>query len=337
VSRLLLVDGNPLIWRSFSMFEGLQTKSGQDTGCLFGALEKLAKAIGVTQPSAMTVCWDVGRSRWRKARYSGYKSSRDHKFTTPVEQASFESAYEQMNIMKQVLEVAGVHQVGVQGVEADDLLGLLSSGFNQLGTYDEVVICSDDHDMHQLISGRVKIFAPAHSKTKKPHYVTEEDVREEWNGFGPQSLIEIKSLTGDGGDDIPGIKGVGPKRATELLKQFGSLEALFKPENAPLLAKKTWSFPLTYLGAKEIVERATALVTIPTVEDFPQFNQEELNSLALELSKTVAGDRFQLAGLCEQYELRKALQKLDLLSVPAPSFAGFEKWFPSLLQAKPSE
>jgi len=320
MSRLLICDGNPLAWRSAQIYENLRTKSGIQTGIIFGALENLIRGVTATKPDSIIVTWDINRSRWRKELLPSYKCSRDVK-KSASQVITIDNVAEQMLLTRKILDRAGVHQIGVPGVEADDLIGILSSAFDQTGSYDEVVIMSQDHDLHQLIRGRVKFYEPV-----KKQYITPDFVREKFSGFGPDDLTQIMALTGDGGDDIPGINGIGDVYAVKFLKEFGSLEALLDPANDDRL--KTSKRGQSIIDGRDIIRKALKLVTVPKVDDFSQYlNQAEISAFVETVRLPPQADRFSFIGLAEQYELRKFIGSVDTILRDPPNFSGFEKWF----------
>lgn len=324
VKTLLIIDGNPLVWRSVQTFSHLRTKSGVRTGCVFGALEKLIQGVAAVQPTSIVVCWDIGKSRWRRALYPAYKCSRESKPAELLHGLTADEVVNQMGIVKQILSRAGVHQIGVKGVEADDLIGILTSGLNLLSNYDDVVIMSQDRDLFQLLGGKVKYYEPVQKR-----WIEISDVQKKYGGFGPEMQTQIKAIMGDGGDDIPGVHGIGDIWAIKLLKQFGSLDALLDPASDVELNKSAKGRAV--VASRDIVRMALKLVTIPKIDNFQQyFNPEETEILTQILWQKPKADRYSLVGLVEQYELKKFVSRIDIILRENPNFSGFDSWLPEL-------
>lgn len=321
MSTVLIVDGNPLAWRGSVMYEGLKNSAGHLTGCIYAALDNLAKGIQDVKPDATVITWDHGKSRWRRELHPGYKLRRDSADRTAEEKAKRIAVLNQIKVVQRIFAEAGLHQVSVEGVEGDDLIGILASGFDCLETYDHVVVLGGDRDLYQLVRGVVCIYDPI-----KRAWIGEDYVKSKYEGIGPEQIIELKALTGDAGDDIPGVGGVGTKRAAELLKKYGSLDAVFNPENTEALNRYKWSQKV--LPARDVIEKARKLVTIPTCVHMEQLSDVERAAIARELWKAPCEDRLSLSGSLDYYEMRRALDNLDTLTQPSPDFTGFEQWFP---------
>src|SRR5579872_243907 len=238
--KIAIVDGNPLLWRAVEIFANLRTKTGIPTGCLFGAMTGLIRGLKDTKVDSYVVCWDVGKSRWRRElspiikwteincageeikRTKGYKWDREES-SDPLP-IPYEAIQHQFGIVQKLIAYAGIPQFGVQGVEADDLVGILSSGFSQLGNH--VVLLSSDHDFHQLINERVTQYDPVAKKWWDIPEVKHKNV-----GLEPHQLNELKAIIGDGGDCIVGVKGLGPSGVAKIFKRFGNLEIALHPDN----------------------------------------------------------------------------------------------------------
>jgi 5'-3' exonuclease len=337
--KIGLVDGNPLIWRCVGMFDNLRTKDGVHTGYLFGALQNLIRGLKLSKVDTFVVCWDVGKSRWRRELYPiqeytekdpktgeevtkkrGYKCSRESGGDPlPVDIGEILKEFE---LMQKMLAQAGVVQLGVQGVEADDLVGMMASAFSQLDK--DVVIIAQDQDYHLLLNKNVVQLDPVQKK-----WYDEDTARTKWNGW-EGDLTDLFALSGAGGDDIPHIKGLGPAGARKMLEEYKTLDNLLDPIHAPDLRKKgkLWE---AVVDNREMVRLAHALTTIPTCDKHHQLNDEERLSFRSQIWAERGSNRMDFVGLAERYELTRVINELDVLFRPKPSFAGFEKWFPSIV------
>jgi 5'-3' exonuclease len=301
----MITDGNPLIWRSVDIYKDLRTKSGKATGAIYGALEILFRAASIVKPDHIVVAWDVGKSRWRKELYPGYKASRENRGPTTV---SFEDVIPQFADVQHLLGLAGLQQFGVKGVEADDLIGLLSSGLRQEPDT-EVIILSSDRDLHQLVRSNVLQFDSVNKR-----WTTVDSVKEDNFGLTPEQLILMKAITGDSGDDIPGVKGLGPSGAAKLLAAYGNdLEKALAEESQSDITKMGKKFA-SFSENRKTVELAKKLVTIPTIENCSEFlNDEELSLFKHQLTLTPSKNRFSYVGHSEALELSRAVAKADLI------------------------
>ena len=323
MSTVLIVDGNPLAWRGSVMYADLKNAVGTLTGCIFSALSNFVQGVQDVKPDAVVVTWDCGKSRWRKELHPGYKLSRESADKTPEEKAKRIAVMQQIKVAQRIFSEAGVHQISVEGVEADDLIGILASGFDCLETYDHVVILGGDRDLYQLVRGAVCIYDPI-----KKAWIGEDYVKSRCEGIGPEQIVELKALTGDSGDDVPGIEGVGTKRGAELLTKYGTLDKVLSLDNAEAFRRYKWMQKV--LPAKDIVEKARKLVTITSCVHMEQLSDQERQALARDLWKRPVADRLSLSGSLDCFNMRKILENVDVLSQPSPDFTGFEQWLPSL-------
>ena len=215
--KLLILDGNSIINRAFFGVKPLTTREGLYTHAVFGFLNILEKVEKEEQPEAICVAFDLHGPTFRHEKYELYKANRHG---MPDELA------QQMPIMKEVLQAMNIPIYQCQGWEADDVIGTV--GRICSNNEWECVIVTGDRDSLQLIDENVhvKLVITKPGQTIYTLY-TAEKFREEY-GFEPKKMVDLKSLMGDSSDNIPGVAGVGPKTATELLLQFGSLDGIYE-------------------------------------------------------------------------------------------------------------
>ncbi len=225
--KLLILDGNSVINRAFFGVRPLTTRDGLYTHAIYGFLNILERMEKEEQPDAVAVAFDLHGPTFRHLRYEGYKATRHG---MPEELAV------QMPVMKQVLQAMNVPIYECQGWEADDIIGTVGNICSNNGW--ECVIATGDRDSLQLIDENVhvKLVISKPGQTITTLY-TEEKFREEY-GFPPKTLIDLKALMGDSSDNIPGVAGVGPKTATELLLKFGSLNGVYENIDDPSIKDK---------------------------------------------------------------------------------------------------
>ena len=214
--KLLILDGNSVINRAYFGVRPLTTRDGLYTHAIYGFLNILERMEKEEQPEAICVAFDLHGPTFRHLKYDGYKATRHG---MPEELA------QQMPIMKDVLRAMNIPIYECQGWEADDVIGTVGKICSQQDW--ECVIVTGDRDSLQLIDRNVhvKLVVSKPGQTNTTLY-TEEVFREEY-GFEPKKLIDLKALMGDSSDNIPGVAGVGPKTAKELLAKFGSLDGVY--------------------------------------------------------------------------------------------------------------
>ena len=214
--KLLILDGNSVINRAYFGVKPLSTREGLYTHAIFGFLNILDRMEKEEQPDAVCVAFDLHGPTFRHQRYDGYKATRHG---MPEELAM------QMPVMKDVLRAMNIPIYECKGWEADDVIGTVGKICSNNGW--ECVVVTGDRDSLQLIDENVhiKLVITKAGQTTANLY-TKERFMEEY-GFEPKKLIDLKALMGDSSDNIPGVAGVGPKTATDLLVKFGSLDGVY--------------------------------------------------------------------------------------------------------------
>lgn len=211
--RLLVIDGNSIVNRAFYGIRPLTTKDGQFTNAIYGFLTMLTKIKSDENPDAVAVAFDLKAPTFRHKAYSGYKAARKG---MPQELAS------QMAPLKELLALLGYKIVTCEGYEADDILGTFASACEKDGH--ECVLATGDRDSLQLVSEKTSV----HLCTNKQDILyTPEKIMEDY-GVTPSELIEIKAIQGDASDNIPGVAGIGPKGAGDLIQRYHSVEYIYE-------------------------------------------------------------------------------------------------------------
>ena len=213
MDRLLIVDGHAYAYRAFHAIRGLRSPGGQPTNAIYGFVKMLAKMRAAIEPTHLIVVWDGGLNAGRMAALPEYKAQRPG---MPDDLRS------QLDEIAGYLKAAGVASFCREGMEADDYIACLARRASEAGM--EVIIASADKDFTQLVSERIGLLNP---NDKSEAIWTDEQVRAR-TGVKPPQVVDWLSLTGDSVDNIPGVPGVGPKTAADLLGQFGSLRVLYE-------------------------------------------------------------------------------------------------------------
>ena len=221
--KLMILDGNSVINRAFYGVRLLTTKNGEYTNAIYGFLNILERVRAEENPDALCVAFDLHGPTFRHEMYDGYKATRHG---MPEELA------QQMPVMKDVLRAMNIPIYACQGWEADDVIGTIAKRCSA-GGWDCVVV-TGDRDSLQLVDERVtvKLVVTKGGQTGSTNY-TPELFRGEY-GFDPIHLIDLKALMGDSSDNIPGVAHIGPKKATELLLKYGTLDGVYEnlsPQN----------------------------------------------------------------------------------------------------------
>ena len=215
--KLLVIDGNSIVNRAFYGIKLLTTKQGEYTNAIYGFLNILLKLQEMSSPDAVAVAFDVHAPTFRHKMYDAYKAGRH---------AMPEELRAQMPVLKNLLHLLGYQTIECEGWEADDILGTLAAVCRDNG--DECFIATGDRDSLQLAHGGVKVLL---ARTKQGQAVTDvydENAIVEEYGVTPHQLIQVKALQGDSSDNIPGVQGVGPKTALDLISRFGTIDDIYK-------------------------------------------------------------------------------------------------------------
>jgi len=216
VRQLLLIDGHSVLYRSYFAFirQPLRNSKGRNTSAVFGFVNTVRKLLKELKPDYCAVVFDAAGKTFRHERFEEYKLARPE---MP------EELREQIPVIKELVQAWGLALLEKPGVEADDVLGTLAQRFAAQGL--DVTLVTSDKDMLQLVGGRIAAYDPWKEKRYRP-----EDVKERL-GVEPGQVPDLLALAGDAIDNIPGVPGIGPKRALEILRRYGSLDrALEKDE-----------------------------------------------------------------------------------------------------------
>jgi DNA polymerase-1 len=213
VDRLLIVDGHAYAYRAYHAIRELRSPAGKPTNAIYGFVKMVEKMRATVAPTHLIVVWDGGLSVERMALLPEYKA---HRPEMP------DDLRQQLDEIVAYLDAAGVASYCSPGIEADDYIACLARQGATAGM--NVVIASADKDFMQLVSSRVGLLNP---NDKTEAVWTDEQVRAK-AGVEPSQIVDWLSLMGDSVDNIRGVPGVGTKTAADLLKQFGSIEELYR-------------------------------------------------------------------------------------------------------------
>ena len=209
MKTLHILDASSFIYRSFFALPPLKTKEGFPTGAIYGFLRALLSIMKSERPEYLVVVFDHPAPTKRDEVYREYKAGRP---TMP------DPLRVQIPVIKELLKLMGIPTLEVEGYEADDLIAVLAGRFSERGF--KVKIYTPDKDMLQLVDGNVVVINPMNWEI-----FNREKVEEKF-GVPPEKVADYLALVGDKIDNIPGVKGVGPKTAVKLIERFGGVEGI---------------------------------------------------------------------------------------------------------------
>lgn len=285
--KLVLIDGHSILNRAFYGVPDLTNSQGFHTNAIHGFLNIMFKILEEEAPDYLTVAFDVHAPTFRHEIYQEYKGTRK-----PMP----EELREQVPVMKQMLQAMGICIVEQAGLEADDILGTLAVQAEREGM--EVALVSGDRDLLQIASEHIMIRIPKTKggRTEVENYYA-RDVKERYQ-VTPKQFIDLKALMGDTADNIPGVPKVGEKTATELMRQFGSLENIY--DNLDNITKKSIRESLT--NNKELANLSKVLATIKVDSDIDfSFEKARIGNFYTEEAYV----------LCKQLEFKNLLSRFE--------------------------
>lgn len=292
MKKLYLVDVSSMFFRAFYAVRPLNTSKGLPTNAVYGFLSMIVKLLKEIKPDYLAFCFDRPEPSFRKEIFDAYKANRSEMPEDLIPQVPY---------IKKLTEVLGIPIFEKPRFEADDLIGTITH-YGQTKNM-HVVIVSGDKDFSQLINDKVTMY-----DTMKDIEFTIEKVIEKW-GVHPKHFIDYLALTGDSSDNIPGVRGIGPKGAQKLIEEFGSLENLYEHIDDiknPNLQKKL-------LESKDMAFLSKKLVTIDTTMDIP---------LTEDLLKIKKANRDELTKVLDELEFQSFKKNLlgnEAIETPAPA------------------
>ena len=280
----MLVDGSAIVHRAYHAMPPLTSSDGTPTGAVQGFFSMILKMIQQLRPVHIAIAFDRPVPNFRKELFSGYQSQRP----------SVDSVLSpQFGIIQEILVKAKIPIYAVDGLEADDIIGTLSSALthnSKLITQNLMVyIITGDRDMLQLVNGKTKVLAPIKGISEMTLFDAEK-VREKY-GINATEFIEMKALMGDASDNYPGVAGVGPKTASTLINEFKTIDNIYKniekiKEKNPKLAQKLID---NEDNARLAHQLATILTDAPFEYDFADCDMKNLDVEAFRMARRKPG------------------------------------------------
>ena len=287
MKKIILVDGNNLLFRSFyaTAYQGVIMKNskGFPTNALYGFINMMNKIIKEEEPNYILVAFDKGKT-FRHDKYDSYKAGR---IEMPDElKLQFPKA-------KEVLDAFGIKHFEIDNYEADDIIGTLARIVDEEDEFIATIV-SSDKDLLQLISDEVIVKLLKQSG----HIMMDRDEFMKTYQVEPARMVDLKALMGDASDHIPGVKGIGEKTAINLLAKYGTLDNLYA--NIDSVTGKT--------KEKLLADKDNAYMSY----DLATIYKEVPLDFTLEDCKYGITDKSQLANILEELEFHSLLRKLDL-------------------------
>ncbi len=214
MKRLVIIDANALIHRSFHALPPLTTKKGELVNAVYGFTSILLRVLKELKPDYIVTAFDLPKPTFRHLEYKEYKATRPK---TPDELC------QQFSKVKKVVQAFDIPIFEKEGFEADDIIGTITK---KTGKDIEDIVVTGDLDTLQLVDANTKVYTLKRGMTDTVIY----DEKAVWERYGlkPEQLLDFKGLRGDPSDNIPGVPGVGEKTAIYLLKKFKTIENLYK-------------------------------------------------------------------------------------------------------------
>ena len=211
----ILIDGSAIVHRAYHAMPPFTTSKGVPTGAVSGFFSMLLKMIQQIKPQYIFVAFDRPKPTFRQQLYVGYQAQR------PKMESDLS---DQFGAIIDVLNKAKIVQIGIDGYEADDIIGTLSDIANKKGVFTYIV--TGDRDMLQLVDSDTQVLMPVKGISEVRLH-DEESVRTHY-GVDPTQIIDLKALTGDASDNYPGVPGVGPKTAATLIEAYETVDNIYK-------------------------------------------------------------------------------------------------------------
>ena len=231
---VVLLDAHAILHRSYHAMGDFRTHAGRPTGALYGFINMVLRTHKELKPDYIAACFDLPKPTFRHNAYEAYKGKREK---------GDDALITQLAEAVTMCEALNIPVYSKEGYEADDMLGTISSQLKKEGDT-KVIIASGDMDTLQLVDDD-HVFVYTLRRGNDAALFNENEVIKKY-GFAPKNIPDYKGLAGDSSDNIIGIKGIGEKTATELIKNFDTIENLYKE-----LKKKGGEEKFLKLGFKE--------------------------------------------------------------------------------------
>ena len=305
MNKLFIVDALNFLFRSYYAIGPMTNPQGESTGALYGFIRSLYKIIKDFSPDHIVVVFDGPDNK--KSRTDIYSEYKGHRKSMP------EDLFPQIEKAKLFCELAGIPQLCVSGVEADDTMGSIAHWAEKNNI--EAYLCSSDKDLCQLVSDKVFVL-----NVHKENLIINKEKVIELFGVHPEQMIDYLAMVGDASDNIPGLEGFGPKTVVALLSEFTTLDFILNhPEKLSGKKKET------IIAQKDIALLSKQLATIQLNVDFPKeenffhyirIDSEKIKEFYKEMNfmsllKEAEGSSHKTAALTSKVEIATSYQLIN--------------------------
>jgi len=215
MKKMLIVDGHALLHRAFHALPPLTNKKGEPVGAVFGFFSILLSVLREVRPDFLAVCFDSAAPTFRHREFIGYQAKR------AVMSSELKG---QISRTQKALKRAGIMVLAKPGFEGDDLIATLAKKAKR--KIQKILVLTGDKDLMQLVDRKVNLLL-LQRQMNQFLQVAPRQVKQQL-GVKPARVVDLKALTGDASDNYPGVPGVGPKTALELLKKYGSFANIYQ-------------------------------------------------------------------------------------------------------------
>ena len=216
MNRLVLIDGNAILHRAYHALPPLTAPDGSIVNAVYGFTTMLFRIVSDLAPTHIAVCFDRPAPTFRKELFKEYQATRPK---------LDEDLASQIPKVHDLIAAFGIKIFELDGFEADDIIGTIAEEARSK-TIDQVVIVTGDKDLLQLVDEKTYVYMPVKGLSESKLY-DEKGVAEKL-GVSPKQIPDFKALAGDNSDNYPGVAGIGPKTAADLLKSHGTIESLYQ-------------------------------------------------------------------------------------------------------------
>ncbi|MCB0403973.1 MAG: DNA polymerase I [Bdellovibrionales bacterium] len=209
--KIVIIDGSSYFFRAFFAIQRLSNSKGFPTNAVYGFINMLLKVIDVENPKKLAIAFDTPAPTFRKKLYPKYKANRE---------APPEDLVKQIPYIQKAVDAFGINRMQMEGYEADDVIATLAHRANSESYHVDII--SGDKDLMQLVGPKIALFDTMKDKRYDAAAVAEKF------GVGPEQMVDLLALMGDSSDNVPGVKGIGPKTAAELLQKYKTLDGIYE-------------------------------------------------------------------------------------------------------------
>ena len=271
MTKVVIIDGYAILHRAYHALPPMRNKRGEMTNAVYGFVSMLLKIIQEIKPNNLVITFDRPEKTLRRQKFEDYQGKR-----ADVD----EGLSVQFGFARDMAKSLGIPSYELAGYESDDLIGTICTRLKNDSSVSDVVVVTGDRDLFQLVNEKVKIYMPGRGLSEAKIYTPSEVI--ERMGVKPSQIVDYKALVGDSSDNYPGVPGVGPKTAINLLSKYENLENIYK--NLDSIPEK---IKAKLVQNKELAKLSQDLAKIYTDVVF-DFNIDDSSSWDLDSPKAIA-------------------------------------------------